>query len=525
MSTTGTPSGTYPQAESQSSLLSAARVLRERWWLILGTAAACLAIALALSLTSTKQYTATGTLLVRSSDLAALVDPTQVQTTDPVRQTADTLLLMHSAAVAERVKSALHLPDSVADLRNRVDAVAEPNSDLVNVSVTDPDPAKAALLANGFANALVSYRAQTDQAQVAAGQAQITDELRNLTPADSSARSILQQALKQVVALRAVTNGDVQLGDAAQTPSSPSSPKVKRDVAIGVIGGLVLGLALAFLLDLFDRRIKTVEEFEDLYGLPALTTIPVWKRRPTGARALQAELEPFRILRDGLTYSTVREETHVILVTSAVPAEGKTRVAAGLARALAATDRRVALVEADLHRPALRREMSFSPGSQGLIEALSEGRNPAELMHTVPDLPGLSVLPAGANTHDSAELLQSSAMASLLGELADDYDFVVLDAPPLLPVADAQVLVDNPMIDVCLIVARPYLTTRQQVRQARAILERHPELGFALAVNAVRDTTAGYYYLDAPPEQRRRGRRRRQKLAVSAAINPNNEET
>lgn len=516
MSATNSAYTGYSHGENESSLLAALRVIRDRWWLVAGPAVACLLIALALSKSSTKQYTAMATLLVRTSDLAALVDPTQVQTVDPARQTADTLLLLRSGAVAARVKSVLHLPDPIAALQGRVDATEAPNTDLVGISITDPSPARAAELANGFATALVQYRAQSDQAQVAAGQAQITEQLRNLTPADSSARSVLRQALKQVVALRAVTNGNVQVVDPAQTPSSPSSPNVKQDLALGALIGFVLGLALAFLFDAFDRRIKSVEEFEELYGLPALTSIPMRKRRPVGDHAAQADLEPFRILRDGLIYSTVRDESRVILVTSAVPAEGKTRVAAGLARAMAVADRKVVLVEADLHRPALRRELTFRPQNGGLIEALANGRRPAELLSSVPDVPRLSVLPSGTHAQNSAELLQSAAMASLLGELADDFEFVVLDAPPLLPVADAQALLDNPMIDVCLIVGRPYLTTRQQVRQARSILERHTELGFALAINAVKDTTSGYYYLDGGSKENRRERRQREQLASSS---------
>lgn len=482
------------QGGEESSLLAGVRVLRERWWLIGASVVICLGIASALALSSTKQYKATATLLVRSSNLAALIDPTQAQTIDPARETADTLALLQSGTVAKQVQQSLHLSESVSDLQQRVDAVAEPNTDLVSISISDPSPPGAARLVNAFANALVSYLTRADQAQVAAGQAQINAELAHLSPTDSSARSVLQQALKQVVALRAVTNGNVQVVDPAQTPSSPSSPNVKRDAALGGVFGIVLGVALAFMLDLFDRRIKSAEELERAYGLSALASVPLRKQGPASENEPQVDLEPFRILRDGLAYISLREQARVILVTSAVPAEGKTRVASGLARAMAAADKAVVLVEVDVHRPAINRQFALPSSGRGLMNAIVDGTSPIDLLQVVPQLPSLSVLPSGPFTPNSSDLLGSPAMTNVLAELSREFDFVILDGPPLLPVADARVLLDGPIIDVVVIVARPYLTTREQVRGALAVLRRHPEKGIGLVINAVRETPGGYYY-------------------------------
>jgi capsular exopolysaccharide synthesis family protein len=481
-------------AGDESSLIAGVRVLRERWWLIALCVVVCVVVATALAATSTKQYTATATLLSRSSNLAALVDPTQVQTIDPARQTADTLSLLQSGTVAQRVKRSLGLSESASDLKQRVDATADPNTDLISVSISDPSPTRAARIANSFANSLVSYLTESDRAQVAAGEAQISSQLAHLSPTDSSARSVLQQALKQVVALRAVTNGNVQVVDPAEVPSSPSSPNVKRDAAVGGVVGLVLGLALAFMLDLFDRRVKTAEDLERLYGLAALTSVPLRKPRPASQRDMQGDLEPFRILRDGLGYISLRRQTRVILVTSAVPGEGKTHVASGLARAMASADKAVALVEADVHRPAIKNQFGLQASGRGLTNALADGSSPLDFVHVDPKLPFLSVLPSGPFTPNSAELLRSPEMASVLGALAREFEFVVLDGPPLLPVADAQVLLDERMIDAVLVVARPYLTTREQVRGALAVLKRHPEKGIGLVINAVRESASGYYY-------------------------------
>jgi capsular exopolysaccharide synthesis family protein len=490
-----------PEGED-SALLGGVRVVRERWRLIVASVLICLVVAVGLAVTSTKQYSATSTLLINASNLSTLIDQAQAQTVDPARQQADYLELVQSSAVASLVKTSLRTDESVADLLSQESASADPNTDLLSVTISDTDPARAARIANGFANSLVNYLTNTNQQQITAGEASITQQLDRLSPSDTRIRSALESALSQVVALRAVTNGDASVVDYASAPSSASSPNVKRDAAVGLLAGIVLGFALVFLLDIFDRRVKTVEELEELYGLPALTSIPLSKRRPVGDREIQAELEPFRILRDGLAYISLREDTRVILVTSAVPGEGKTRVAIGLARALAVAGRNVVLAEADLHRPGIVRELGVQSNGRGLTNSLVEGTNPLEMTHSVPGLPSLSVLPAGPPTRNSAELLGSPAMASALSELANEYEFVVLDGPPLLPVADTHVLLDTPMIDVCLLVARPYLTTRDQVRGALAVLDRHREKGMGLVVNAVRQIASDYYHYATGDDRR-----------------------
>jgi receptor protein-tyrosine kinase len=183
----------------------------------------------------------------------------------------------------------------------------------------------------------------------------------------------------------------------------------------------------------------------------------------------------------------------VILVTSAISGEGKTWVASGLARAMAAAGRSVALIEGDVHRPAVNRQLGLASGERGLMNALVEGGSAVDLVQPSPSLPSLSVLASGPFTPNSAELLRLPAMRTVLEELAEAFEFVVIDGPPLLPVADAQVMLDNPAIDVVLVVARPYLTTREQIRGSIAVLKRHPDKGVGLVINAVRERARGYY--------------------------------
>lgn len=490
-------------ASDGSSLLAAVRVLRERWWVILVSAVVCTGVALVIAARQPKQYRATTTLLIQTSNLASLIDPTQAQTSDAATQQGNNLSLVQSSAVALLVKKSLHLSDSVTDLQSKVDATAVPNTNLLSVSITDESPTRAAALANAFANSLVTYLSATDRAKVAAGQAAITAQIAHLAPQDNQSRSVLEQALSRVVALRAVTNGDIQVVDPAVVPTSASSPQPKRNAAAGALVGIVLGLAFAFLLDIFDRRVKSAEELEELYRLPLLASIPNRRRRE-----LDQDLEPFRILRDALTFLSDRNEARVILVTSAISGEGKTRVSSGLAQAIAVAGRRVALIEADLHRPALLRDFGVKVEARGLTNALIERVDPLSVMLQTHELPTLAILPSGPLTPNSAELLRSSAMSSVISDLTEAYEFVVLDAPPLLPVADAQVLLANPLIDSVVMVARPYLTTRQHVRSATAVLRRHPQRNIGLVLNGVHDPGAtGYAYSDAPRARAKRSDR------------------
>lgn len=478
----------------RSALINAVRVVRERWWVVAISAIVCFVVVLGLSLNAQKQYTATASILVKPSNLPAVIAPSQAQAEDPdtlARLQSDDVSLATSTTIAAQVKALLKAPESVGDLQNQTQASADSSNDIIQVAVTDSSAAQAAVKANAFATTLVNYLTTSAQAQLVAGQARLQKELAQL-PATDPTRAALQQGLEQVIALQAVTNGGAQVVQQAAVPTSPSSPRVKRNAAIGLVAGILVGLGLVFLLDLFDRRIKSPETLERLYGLPAMTTVPL-RRKLAGERQAQIDLEPFRILRDALGFVSLRERPQVILITSAVSEEGKTSVAGGLARAMAAAGKSVALIEGDVHRPALKAQLGVAANGRGLMNALVNGGSALELVQESPDLPSLYVLSSGPFTPNSAELLRLPSMTHVLEDLAEAFDFVVIDGPPLLPVADAQVLLSNPAIDVVLIVARPYLTTREHIRSTSAVLKRHPEKGFGLVVNGIRERARDYY--------------------------------
>lgn len=489
-------------ADQPPGVVVALRVIRERWWVIALAAVVCTAAALALSLSSTKQYEATAKLLFAVNTLPAQVGGSSVAPdNDPEATKATRTLLVTTGDVADRVRKRLNLKISSDDAQRLVTAAPESNANIIDVIATDPDPATAARVANTWVQEFVAFSQSSARGEVQEGERLIRQRIDELPPAAADDdRKSLNDALSRLVLLEAVQTGDAQIVGRASVPDAPSSPKPKRDAAIALVVGALLGLGLAFLLNVLDRRVKSIEDFERLYGFPALTSIPLQSREPSSHGERQAALEPFRILRNALSLLGDGSDPRVILVTSALPGEGKSTVAAGLSRALALSGHSVALVEVDLRRPTFHLQFALRDDPRGLTSALVGGAPVRDLLRPVlPGLKTLTVLPSGPLPPNPAELLRSPQMGDVLADLTKEVDFVVLDAPPMLPIADCHALLDQPEVDACLVVARSHKTKRDEIERNRGLLQRHRVSHFGLVINGVRapgDSYGGYETTD-----------------------------
>ena len=299
--------------------------------------------------------------------------------------------------------------------------------------------------------------------------------------------SLLKQQLETAVnAQLAPTN--VRVVERAEVPNRPSRPNVPLNLALGLIGGIVVAAGAAFASEYFDSSVKSTEEAEELLRLPALATVPnfaVARRSAYGhaltngagaqpgagaAQQLVVTHEPrsviaeaFRTLRTSVLFSTPGAAPKVILVTSATASEGKTVNCLNLAAALAESGSRVLLIDVDLRHPSCHRAFAIE-NSTGLSNCLAGQTGLEGIVHAL-EKPRLWFVPAGATPPNPAELVGSTRMQEVLDLVREEFDFVILDSPPVTPVSDAIVLARAS--DGVVLVVKGQDTPKELVRRAR----------------------------------------------------------
>ncbi len=500
-----TASEQLERVRESGGLLRTLRLVRSHRLLAVGVIVVCVAVAVVHHERAAKSYAATASVAFESgtlSDAALAVAP--AASSEPQREANTEVLIADSPEVATAVAKQLGTSASPSQLLEDVKVEAASNADILDIVAKTGSPRYSAQLANAFAQQYIAFRTKSELSSVESAQAQLQHQLAGL-PAGSTERTALEGDLQRISTARAVAGAGATIIGTATPPSKPTGASLSTSLVIGLVVGIALAFSLLFLLDSLDRRVKTVEEFEREYRLPVLTVVTQSAFRARRARDRGEELEPYRILRSALDFAAVSRPLDSLMVTSAVSGEGKTTVAVDLAHAIALTGRHVVLVELDLRRPSFASHLELEAPS-GLTSVLTRNALLSELLaEPFAELPNLSVLPAGQLPHNPSELLGSGRVADLIAELHGEEDtLVVIDAPPLNPVADAQVLLSNPAINAVLLVARLEKTTRDEVRRARAILEHHGVEPVGLAVTGLRDSSRyGYEAYASTAEAKR----------------------
>ncbi len=484
------------ERESLSSFLE---VVRRRWLLIAGVVLACVVAAVARYETSTRSYDATASVAFGSTSLTQAALQVSQGSGDPARDAATNVLIASSRSVAQGVRTELRSPAAPETLQSAVAVEAAPNADVINITAATDSAIFSARLANAFADQYLATQEQAQLASIDAAQADLARQIA-ASPPNSANRLTLEQSSQRLDELRAIANGGLQIISRASVPGAPSGTSLKTTVILGLLVGLALSGALVFLLESLDRRVNSVEGFERGYRLPVLATVPPSAFKGDRMDDRSHSLEPYRILRSALDFIAVTRQLDTLLLTSAVASEGKSTASIDLARAVALAGRRVVVVELDLRQPSFSHHFALDP-RRGITTVLTGQADLGDvLLQPLPQLPNLTLLPAGALPPNPSELLSSPAVSALLADLASDDTMVIIDAPPLNPVADAQVLLNNPAIHAALIVARVAHTTRDQVQRARAILDRHMLQPVGLVVTGVRSAGRNGYEAYGPTE-------------------------
>ncbi|UGS34626.1 polysaccharide biosynthesis tyrosine autokinase [Capillimicrobium parvum] len=463
------------------------RLLRKRWLIVLQAMIVIPLAALLFSLTQEKQWTATSTLLVQPARQNS-------GSVDLTRQAATQAKLVGLPVVAARTAQRLGDGWTQAKVEAAVSVSASTDTNLINVNATTAPPEAAQKVANAYATSFIDLQDASNAADVRRRLDAYDAYFRSL-PASQRTGDRAARLQRQLDALRisSTLNGDNQsptaeMSQPAQLPSSPSSPKVVRNVILALLLGGVVGVSLAALRERLDRDISSVDELERISGLPILARIPRARgldrrlRRSGSAEVLRsgAEAEAFRALRASLRYFNIGGNLRSLLVVSPEAEDGKSTVAACLATTLAQRGDRVILVEADLHKhtgEGRSRGAGMSPAAavgagdehaDGVTTVLAGGDlDDALLAVPLGDGDGpqreLIVLPSGPTPPNPSELLESGRMHDLMMELERRCDIVVYDTPALTAVSDALALL--PDTAGVIVVGRLHHTSRDTIRE------------------------------------------------------------
>jgi exopolysaccharide transport family protein len=322
----------------------------------------------------------------------------------------------------------------------------------------------------------------------------------------------LLEKLKEAGVTAGLRSNNFRIVDAARVPTTPSGPNLLRNVALALALGLSTGVGLAFLLESMDNTIRTPEQAQVISALPSLGMIPLGSRsrRAIGSRRKLAlapskeavELvtqsrprsqmaESYRALRTSLLLTFAGGPPKVILITSALPEEGKTTTSVNSAIVLAQKGTRVLLVDADLRRPSIHKTLGMGPKA-GLSNVLTGSATLQQAILPSTILPDLFIMPAGTPPPNPAELLASNKMKNVLEELRKQFDHIVIDSPPTLSVTDAVIM--STSADAVVLVIRSGHTTKPALRRARDILLQVNARVCGVLVNAVDLNSPDYHY-------------------------------
>lgn len=417
------------------------RILRQRWVFIALATLIAVGGALAWTLSTTPQYQSTARLFVQtpqSSEATLAQGGTFSQ-----QRVKSYAKLLTGEEIARRVVEQLDLDEDPRALAERINATVELDTVVLVISVTDESPAHARELTQATAEAFTSYVSELE------------------TPPGKSSAPV-----------------KASIVDRATLPGAPVSPQPVRNVALALVLGLLVGVGLAVLRDTLDTRVKTPADLSEASGdAPALGHIFFDRnaaKQPliSNLQSHSPRVEAYRVLRTNLQFVNVDSTSRIFVVTSALPGEGKSTTTCNLAIALAEAGHRVLVIEADLRRPKAADYFGLEQ-TVGLTTVLV-GRVPFAdaVQHAAP---GCDVLASGATPPNPAELLQTEAMRRLLADVRAEYDYVLIDAPPLLPVTDAALLASQS--DGAILVVRHNSTTRDEVRDS---VERLQSVGARL---------------------------------------------
>ena len=327
----------------------------------------------------------------------------------------------------------------------------------------------------------------------------------------------LMTKLKETAISASLRSSNIRIVDPAMIPSTPARPAKTRNVALSFLVGLVGGIGLALLREYLDNTVKSPDDIETLARLPSLAVVPQFVGTNGSSRRVsllpgaasnghekRIELvaqhlpksqmsEAFRALRTSILLSQADHPPQVILVTSALPREGKTTAAANLAVTLAQLGDRTVLVDADLRKPGIGRLLNLGTGKYAGLSSYLAGVSSLDLVSVPhPAIPNLVAIPTGPLPPNPADLLSSHKLADAITELRTKFKFIVIDSPPIMAATDAVIL--SVQADGVLLVVRSGETPKEAFTRTRDLLNSVKCRILGVVLNAVDSSAPDYYY-------------------------------
>ena len=545
--------------EQELELRDYLNVISARKWVIVQAVVVVTLAALVFSFIQSPTYEGEAKVLISERDAgAALLGGAFSEFSNAERGLQTQVQLMQLRPLAENTIRTLDLNTTPDELLRRVSVSAVGQTNIVRVVATDGNPDMAAAIANQMATEFVVWSRETKRESITAAVDEVEarleqaqDEVLELgrriqregrsDDLDAELRIVtglyttLAEQLESLRIQQQLESGAGRVVSTAVPVDDPVSPKPLRNGALGLAVGLVFGLGMALLYEYLDNTIKSTEDAERIYGAPVLGMIPLEKFDKDEKRRLtiwqhpgSPAAEAYRVLRNSLDFINFEHDIKTLLVTSAAPGEGKSTVAANLAASLAQAGKKVALVSCDFRRPTT--EAFF--GVQNMI-GLSDVLLGAHTLKAALQRPGdesLLIMTSGKMPPNPSELLGSQKMQELIGELEEWADWVVIDSPPLLAVADPAAVAR--WSDGVLIVSRAGTSTREAAAKGVEMLEKVGARIIGSVVWGLDATTAGagyyagyygdYYYADYYNKQseggRSAGKKRTQDSGAKATV-------
>ncbi len=478
--------------------------LRRNRWLIILLVTLTTVGAVAVSLWLPEKYTASASIVKQVT--AGPYDSVNVDSITRELQTIQRLLL--TDAVLDQAARRVPGEDSTS-LSEHVSSSVDPEANLLYVSATGGEPQLAADRANAVAGAFVEEQRENTRRQYARARDGLVSELERVRndPAAAEQEAAIRQRLSELSVAQANAGSDLQIAQRAKAPGSPTSPRPLRNGVIAFFLSLFLGVLVALGRDQLVPRVSGPRELGSLLDMPILATVPYLRRRLGHRRRLLSgiEYESYQTLGASVRFSLPPETTpRVLLVTSALHAEGKSTVTARLGRALAQSGHPTLLISADLRWPTLHElvEVPAAPGLTDLVADADSPSPPPELDRLIeatllrldgaPRSAELDVLPSGSKPGQPAQLLAGDAMEVVFDRLRGlDYSYILVDAPPVLGISDTQSLAR--FADSLLWVSRLDRITLDNVMDARDILDRLESRPIGVVVIGARSEASPYY--------------------------------